>query len=95
MPPFGSSLHFEMYKCGSKYYVQFFYRRDNSKRLTPLNIPNCGTKCSIDKLYELYANILPKEHETHAFLCSQSNRLHAPFAISTLLAFVTLYKLTF
>lgn len=31
------------------------------KRIPPLNIPGCGTKCPLVDLYKLYADILPAQ----------------------------------
>lgn len=71
MPPFASSLHVELYKENSTYYVKFFYRTDNSECLEPIKMP-CGTKCQLNELYTIYKDILPKENETFESLCKDS-----------------------
>lgn len=62
VPPFASSVIFEMrHKPGdtnSSHYIQVFYRNSSAEHLTPLNIPNCGTKCPLFQLYDLYNEIL-------------------------------------
>lgn len=69
IPPFASSLHFELYKSkdGEKY-VQIFYRKSQEENLSPMNIPKCGEKCSLDKLYDLYNAIMPGDHQTECGL---------------------------
>lgn len=59
----------ELYKSEQDYYVQVFYRKDNSENLPPIEIPGCGIKCPLQTLYKLYDEILPKEHETYESLC--------------------------
>lgn len=71
IPPFAASLHFEMYRRAnsSNYYVQLFYRRDEFEDVPPLKFRKCGTKCTLDELYQMYANILPDESESYESLC--------------------------
>lgn len=73
MPPFSSSIHFELYRraaADDEYYVKLFYRRDGFEYLPQLEFPNCGTsKCSLDSLYELYTDVIPKVNETVRSLC--------------------------
>lgn len=71
MPPFGASILFEMYECRSEYYVQLIYRRDNSECTSPVSLPCCGTMCKLDRLLEIYADILPTDDETYDSLCEQ------------------------
>lgn len=42
----------------SSQYIQLFYRNSSTEDLTPLNIPNCGTKCPLIQFYDLYKEIL-------------------------------------
>lgn len=42
----------------SSHYIQVFYRNSSTEDLTPLNIPNCGTKCPLMRFYDLYDEIL-------------------------------------
>lgn len=40
LPPYASSLHFELYKTeANKYYLQFFYRKPDVEYPQPMNIP--------------------------------------------------------
>lgn len=60
-PPYASCVFFELYEAESPY-LQIFYK--NSTRInniSPLDIPNCGTKCSLANLYKLYEEVLPTQ----------------------------------
>lgn len=72
MPPFAASIHFELFERDNEYYVQLFYRRDNSEYIPPINIPNCGIKCPLDSLFSLYKDILPTANDTYESLCQTS-----------------------
>lgn len=40
LPPYASSLHFELFKTATnKYYLQFFYRKPDVETPPPMNIP--------------------------------------------------------
>lgn len=39
--------------------MQFFYRNTKAEILSPLDIPSCGTKCSLEKFYEAYEHLIP------------------------------------
>lgn len=62
MPPYASCLLFELYDNQKEPpFVQIFYRNSTQTNiLPPIDIPNCGTKCPLNKMFELYDNILPK-----------------------------------
>lgn len=60
---------FELHRRGEEYYVQIFYKTDNSEDISAMEIPDCGVKCPLTKLFELYAEILPTEDETYENLC--------------------------
>lgn len=69
MPPYAASLHFELYKTNeNEYYIQIFYRRFEEEELSPLNIPKCGEKCSLEKFYETYAEIIPNDFDNECQL---------------------------
>ncbi|XP_031627358.1 testicular acid phosphatase homolog [Contarinia nasturtii] len=70
VPPFASSVHLELYKNGEQeHYIQIFYRKSDEEVLLPLNIPNCGEKCSLNQLYKLYNDIIPdRDHDTECRL---------------------------
>lgn len=64
-PPYSSSLMFELYESdNNSHYVQLFYRNTTAEELTPMTIPNCGTKCSLDQLYQQYSEFLATDFET-------------------------------
>lgn len=42
--------------------VQIFYKNTTAV-LEPLHIPGCGRSCSLQQMYELYANVLPGNFE--------------------------------
>lgn len=65
LPPYASSLHFELYKnSGNEHYVQLLYKKFDEENLQPLNIPKCGEKCSLDKFYELFNKIIPGDYHS-------------------------------
>lgn len=59
IPPYASSLHIELYKLIDQFYIEIVYRNSSEENPLPLNIPMCGTKCSIEKFYEIYEKIIP------------------------------------
>lgn len=86
VPPYSSSLLFELYKSSNNshnltdnsHYIQLFYRNSSSDDLTPMNIPNCGIKCSLNQFYKLYDNILASDFTAECQLpneqCIPKNR---------------------
>lgn len=51
---------FELYKnANDDAYVQLFYK--NASEPTLLEFPNCGDKCTISTLNDIYAEIIPSE----------------------------------
>lgn len=76
VPPFGTSLHIEMYKASDNgHYIQIFYRKSNEEELSAMNIPKCGTKCSLDRLYELYNEIIPGDHDIECGLSATGSKI--------------------
>lgn len=73
IPPYASSLYFELYKYRSEYFVQFFYRRTPTEIVSPLKIPNCNIMCPLDRLYGIFKDILPTDSEDFATLCQLKN----------------------
>lgn len=61
MTPTASCLFFELYQNEDNPYVQIFYRNSTATNIPPLSIPNCGAKCPMNKMYELYGDILPSQ----------------------------------
>lgn len=68
MPPVSSCLLFELHLGDNDPYIQFFYKNSTDVNIPLLQIPKCGDKCSLKKLFELYKNILPKR--SHAEECA-------------------------
>lgn len=68
-PEYESSLHFELYETRTnEHYFQLFYRNNAKEHLSPLNIPKCGEKCSIDRFYSEYSDIIPGDHDSECNL---------------------------
>lgn len=57
--PYAANLLFELYKSSDGFYFQLFYRKWSNENPEPLNIPLCGTKCTIEKFRQAYKEILP------------------------------------
>lgn len=65
IPPYASSLHFDLYEEDDKnHYIQIFYRKSEEEKLSPMDIPNCGKKCTMDRLNTLYKDIIPGDFES-------------------------------
>lgn len=67
-PPYSACVLFELYESSGSHYVQLFYKNSTTEDLTPMNIPKCGTKCSLDELYDIYSDILPSDVESECSL---------------------------
>lgn len=64
MPSYAACLFFELHQFNGTYHVELYYKQERGEDkvpLQPLFIPNCGEKCPLSKLYELYQEILPTE----------------------------------
>lgn len=64
IPIYASSVFFELHKFNGSFHVEIYYKRDRGEDevpLKPLFIPNCGEKCPLEKLYEIYNDILPTQ----------------------------------
>lgn len=72
IPKYASSLHFELYQHEQEYYIQLFYRKNNEAIPLPLNIPNCGTKCTLNAFYQAFEHILPTDSEDYDSACKLS-----------------------
>lgn len=72
IPPYASSLHFELYKKDKDdYYVQLYYRTDNEEDPEPIKIPGCGRKCTIDELHKIYRDIIPDDFDSECSLSDE------------------------
>ncbi|XP_055306827.1 prostatic acid phosphatase-like [Sitodiplosis mosellana] len=58
-PPYGSSLHFEVYSSNDEYHMQIIYRNTDDENPCPLEIPSCGAKCSLEQFKSIYSAIIP------------------------------------
>lgn len=62
MPPYASCILFDLYNNGTQNYVQIAYKKGDEDDGTVLNIPDCGTKCPLEKMYKLFEKILPQRN---------------------------------
>lgn len=53
----------ELRIVGVKPFVSVFYKNTTAEP-TAMYIPNCGTLCPLEKLYDLYAPLLPQNWES-------------------------------
>lgn len=60
-PPYASCILFEQYQTETENYVQVFYKNSTEINIPALEVPNCGTKCPLNKWYEVYKSILPTQ----------------------------------
>lgn len=60
-PPLTSCLLFELYQKDEKHYLQLFFRNSTATKLPPLGFRTCGTECTLEKLFEIYKDILPTQ----------------------------------
>lgn len=65
-PPYVSSVLFELIQSKDKYYVQAYYKNSTEPML--LDLPNCGTLCPLDQMFEVYKDILPVDWEQECAL---------------------------
>lgn len=57
-PPFAATVLFELRQYGKDYRVQVFYKNSTANP-APLDLPGCGTSCPLDKMFEVYKEVLP------------------------------------
>lgn len=54
---------FELHLIKKIPHIQIFFKNNN--KVVHLTIPNCGQSCPLEKMFKLYANIIPLyDHET-------------------------------
>lgn len=64
-PEYGCSLHWELYKTSeNEYYIQLFYRKPNEENPTPLSLPGCGEKYTLEHIRSVYKDIIPNDFDT-------------------------------
>lgn len=64
MPGYTSCVFLELHDVNGNFHVEIYYKRDHGedkKPLEPLYIPNCGTKCPLYRLYEIYKDVIPSD----------------------------------
>lgn len=61
-PPYASCIMMELRMVNSKPTVSVFYKNTTAEPQA-MNIPKCGTACPLDKMFKLYANVLPTDWE--------------------------------
>lgn len=71
IPKYASSLLFELYELRNDHYVQIFYKNPTSENPDPVEIPNCGIKCPLNRLFDLYSEILTSDPDTECRLSSE------------------------
>ena len=62
-PPYTATVLFELYESNL---VKVFYK--NSSEPILLDLPNCGKFCSLDKMFEIYQNVMPNDWEEECAL---------------------------
>lgn len=68
LPSYASSVHIELYQNDkNEHYVQLFYRNHEEEILPPITIPNCGTKCPLQRMYEIYSELIPGDYHSECF----------------------------
>lgn len=66
-PPYTASVLFELKKINEKYVVQVFYKNTTDEpRL--LELPNCGSSCPLNKMFEIYRDVLPVNYDDECTL---------------------------
>lgn len=69
IPPYGSSLHFELFKTAkNEHYLQFIYRRYGVEDPEPSNIPGCGKKWTLDTFYSAQGELIPGDFDSECQL---------------------------
>lgn len=66
-PPYTATVMFELRKFADDYRVQVFYRNTTAEP-KPLDLPGCGTSCPLDKMFEIYKDVLPVNWEEECAL---------------------------
>lgn len=56
--PYAASILFELYESNGEFYVQIFYKKTEDENIPAMDIPGCGTKCPLNKLFDIYSSII-------------------------------------
>lgn len=57
MPPYASSVLFELHETNGTHTLKIFYKKTDEADL--LDVPNCGKSCPLDKFQIIYNDIIP------------------------------------
>lgn len=60
-PPYTATILFELRELNGKHFVQVFYKNSTEPQL--LDIPNCGTHCPLETMFEVYKDVIPGNWE--------------------------------
>lgn len=66
-PPYRSSVMFELREFKDGHRVQVFYKNSTAEP-TPLDLPGCGTSCPLEKMFQIYKEVLPVNWERECTL---------------------------
>lgn len=66
-PPYRACIMLELRLKNNIPYISIFYKNTTSEP-TVMTIKNCGTMCPLDKMYEIYDDVLPKDWESECRL---------------------------
>ncbi|XP_055697004.1 prostatic acid phosphatase isoform X2 [Phlebotomus papatasi] len=66
-PPFAACVMLEMRLIDDKPYISVFYKNTTAEP-QPMNIPRCGRSCPLDKMFDLYRDVLPVDWEAECKL---------------------------
>lgn len=66
-PPYTACIMLELRISEEKPYISVFYKNSTDEP-NPLEIPGCGISCPLDKMYELYKDILPEDWKSECKL---------------------------
>lgn len=66
-PPYTACIMLELRLINKKPYVSVFYK-NTTEEPQAMYLPKCGTSCALDKMYQLYEDVLPKDLEAECRL---------------------------
>jgi lysosomal acid phosphatase len=61
-PPYRACIMIELRQIQKKPYISIFYKNTTDEPVA-MYIPNCGPLCPLEKMYDLYEAVLPKNLE--------------------------------
>lgn len=95
-PPYRSAVMFELRQFKDDYRVQVFYKNTTDEP-EPIDLPGCGTSCSLDKMFEIYKEVLPVNWEDECTLSLLQMPLMVnvddSISLTTIFAFIALMML--